>query len=311
MEQMIGVMEKGMPREKLDVTCSIVTYNSDPEELRCSIQSVFETRLKVGVFVIDNSPTDSLRQVSESNGAKYRLCSRNLGFGAGHNLAMRACLDSSKYHLVLNPDARLEPGALESVFRFLEEHPRVGLLSPRVLFPDGTLQYACKLMPSPFTLAGRRFLRGPLARVLKKQVSEYELRDQDFTRVFSVPVVAGFCMFCRCEALKQVGLFDERFFMYLEDYDLSRRIKSEYDVVYYPDAQVIHRADRGSYKHPHLLRIHILSAIRYFNKWGWFFDNFRKDENRRALSQSADTELALPDGFALGIPPSVSTKGQD
>jgi len=90
-------------------------------------------------------------------------------------------------------------------------------------------------------------------------------------------------MFLRTRALEEVGLFDERFFMYLEDVDLCRRIRRGWDTVLYPHVQVFHEYARGSYTDPVLRRHHIVSAIRYFNKWGWLFD-----EERNAFNAACD-----------------------
>ena len=92
-------------------------------------------------------------------------------------------------------------------------------------------------------------------------------------------------MFLRTEALKKVGLFDENIFMYLEDIDLNRRIFSKYKTIYYPDATVIHEHQKESYKNKKLLKVHIQSAIYYFNKYGWFFDKERTNINRNVLRE--------------------------
>jgi GT2 family glycosyltransferase len=82
-------------------------------------------------------------------------------------------------------------------------------------------------------------------------------------------------MFIRTKIFKEIGLFDERFFMYLEDTDLCRRIGEKYKTIYYPEAIVYHEYAKGSYRSNELLKIHIESAIKYFNKWGWFSDKER------------------------------------
>jgi GT2 family glycosyltransferase len=279
-----------------DVTCSIVTFNSDPEELVRAINSFLATSLRVKVMVVDNSPGDTLRALAESAGAHYRQSPRNVGFGSGHNLAIRECLKSSKYHLVLNPDAHLECGALERMFAYMEANTRVGLLSPKVVFPDGRLQYSCKLMPAPSDLIARWVFRDVLAKppfrhgpgkAIVRRLLNYELRTLNLEQVLSVPMVAGCCMFFRNAALAKVGLFDEKFFLYFEDFDLSRRVKAAYETVYYPGAQVLHRADFGSRKDKKLFAYFIKSSILYFNKWGWLFDPQRRAENLRTLKQEA------------------------
>jgi GT2 family glycosyltransferase len=100
-----------------------------------------------------------------------------------------------------------------------------------------------------------------------------------------VPYLSGFFMFLRIEALNYVGLFDERFFMYPEDIDLTRRIHKYYKTIFYPYTEIVHGYERGSYKSFKLFYIHIVNIIKYFNKWGWFFDKERKMVNKKILSQ--------------------------
>jgi hypothetical protein len=108
-----------------------------------------------------------------------------------------------------------------------------------------------------------------------KRLSAFELCDMDMTKVLSVPYLSGCFMLIRRDALQKVGLFDERFFMYFEDLDLTRRIHERYQTVYYPGATIIHRHDKGSYKSMKLLFYGIHSAVQYFNKWGWLWDRQR------------------------------------
>ena len=88
-------------------------------------------------------------------------------------------------------------------------------------------------------------------------------------------------MFIRAEVFEKVGIFDERFFLYLEDVDYSRRIHSQFKTIYFPEVSIIHSHKKGSFKSPKLMIIHIISAIKYFSKWGWFFDHERANFNNR------------------------------
>ena len=92
-------------------------------------------------------------------------------------------------------------------------------------------------------------------------------------------------MFLRSRALKKVGLFDERFFLYFEDTDLSRRIWRNFRNVYYPSVCIYHIHRRASYRDPNILRVHLRSAVQYFNKWGWFIDPERWRINREVIKK--------------------------
>jgi len=119
----------------------------------------------------------------------------------------------------------------------------------------------------------------------KNQIEKFELRASGYKKIMNVPYLSGCFMFLRTEALKDVGLFDERFFMYPEDIDLTRRIHRRYKTVFYPNATIIHHHAKGSYINTRLLFIHISNMVAYFNKWGWVFDKERRSINREILKQ--------------------------
>mgnify|MGYP000101886375 CR=1 FL=1 len=102
------------------------------------------------------------------------------------------------------------------------------------------------------------------------------------------PYLSGCFMFFRSEALLALGGFDERFFMYMEDVDLSRRCASKFGNVYYPLAKVTHLHERASHKNINLLKAHLKSTFQYFNKWGWFYDSERNILNRNCLKQFSE-----------------------
>lgn len=266
---------------EFDITSTIVTYRNNLGALQKTISSFLNTELKVKLYVVDNSPTDEIQELCKDKRIKYIFNYANVGFGAGHNIAIKKSLNLSKYHLVLNPDIYFEKGVLEEIYGFMELNDNIGEVMPRVLYPDGSIQHLCKLLPTPCDLIFRRFL--PFKSLKEKRNNFYELQFTGYDKVMDVPCLSGCFMFIRTEALKKVGLFDERFFMYLEDTDLSRRIHKYYRTVYYPKAVVYHRYEKGSYKNLKLLKYHIESAIKYFNKWGWFFDKERNLTNRRTL----------------------------
>jgi len=102
----------------------------------------------------------------------------------------------------------------------------------------------------------------------------------------NVPFLSGCFMFFRTQVLKDIGLFDENIFMYMEDIDINRRIHAKYKTIYYPNVSVYHEYERGSHKNLRLLRISIESSIKYFNKWGWFFDKQRNIMNNKILEDT-------------------------
>lgn len=266
-----------------NVAASIVLYENSLQQVRKCIESVKSENFLVKCIVIDNSPTDKLNELVAGNArTEYIHNPSNSGFGAAHNIAMQASIkNGNKYHLVLNPDVYFEKGVLETLYDFMESNPDIGLIMPKILYPDGSIQYLCKLLPTPMDLIRRRFF--PASKYLAEKNFLYELRFTGYNKIMDVPYLSGCFMFIRTEALIRVGLFDERFFMYMEDVDLSRRIHKHYRTVYYPEVSVFHEYEKGSYKNSKLLRYHLLSAARYFNKWGYFNDSERKSINSKCL----------------------------
>ncbi len=268
------------------INVSIVLFNNNPETISKAINSCLLSELVYKIYLIDNSPTDELREFSKlDHRIVYIFNNANLGFGKAHNIAMKKSIEEcTPYHLVLNPDVCFEEGVLEELYKFMEENTDVGLVMPKVLYPDGRIQYLCKLLPTPFDLFGRRFLNFyPFKKYIEKRNEIYELRFTGYDKIMEVPYLSGCFMFIRTKVLEKVGLFDERFFMYLEDTDLSRRIHRVAKTIYYPYVNIYHEYVKGSYKNKVLLKYHIQSAIKYFNKWGWLFDREREEINKKIL----------------------------
>ncbi len=271
------------------IRASIVTYKTDPLLLRGAVDSFTRCPLAGLLTIIDNSPTDALRKHCEVRNVEYFFSGRNVGYGKGNNFALKESIDKAQYHLVLNPDVSFEPMILEQLYHFMELRPEAGLAMPRVLGPNGHLQMCCKLLPTPFNLATRRFF--PFKNWLRKLNDRYEMNETGYDKVMNVPFLSGCFMFLRTEALKKVGLFDDRYFLYAEDTDLSRRIHAQFQTLYYPYAHITHVHARGSYKDFGLTFQNIKSAVQYFNKWGWWFDEDRKIINDRARASARPLEM--------------------
>lgn len=235
--------------------------------------------------VVDNGGSDEIRDAVQEMGGIYVRTGQNLGFGRGHNLALKQLAGvDAPYHLILNPDIAFDADALGSLARVMDSHPDVGLVMPKVLYPDGRNQYLCKLLPAPIDLALRRFLPAPWKSLARKRTALYELRCFDSDAPAYVPSLSGCFMFARRSVLEAVGGFDERFFLYMEDVDLCRRMLGVSRLLYWPGVTVEHVHQMGSYRSRKLLFLHIRSAIQYFNKWGWIRDYARKQINRETLA---------------------------
>lgn len=264
------------------ITVSVVLHKTPP----ALIKSVIDTLRKESVsriFIVDNSPDDSLRhQIPGDENIEYSHV-ENKGYGNAHNHAIRkAEAMGSRYHLVLNPDVRWEGAILDSLTEVMEQRGDCGLIQPKICNPDKTLQHTCRLLPSPADVIFKRFLP---AGWTKKRMDRYLLPDSAYETEFNAVYMQGSFMLFRMDALKDTGLFDERFFMYPEDIDITRRIRKRYAALYYPGISITHDHAASSQKFGKMMWIHIVNMIKYFNKWGWIFDAERKKLNRQLLKE--------------------------
>ena len=225
------------------------------------------------IFIVDNACEEAIEEMASRYGCIY-IANVNTGYGAGHNRALRMTLDAGgiDYHLVLNPDVSFEPSVLDDAIGYMDSHNGVGQLQPRVVYPDGTPQYAARMLPTPVDLLVRRFLPGVM---FSNRRDRYLLKHLDLSAPHDVPYHQGSFMLFRCDALREVGLFDERFFMYPEDIDITRRMHRRWTTLYMPSVTVVHRHRAESYRSLRMTWIHIVNMVRYFNKWGWIFDEER------------------------------------
>jgi GT2 family glycosyltransferase len=269
------------------VTASIVLYNHSAQDVGRLLEDLTKDAALSVLVVVDNGGSDDACAIAESLGARCLRPGLNLGYGAGHNLALRSLAAvAAPYHLILNPDIQMQSGLLGELVAVMDEVPEAGLLMPRVLYPDGSTQYLCKLLPTPFDLILRRFAGGPLQWLFSRRMMRYEMKDFDYFRPAYVPVLSGCFMFARRSVLESIGGFDERFFLYMEDTDLCRRVGDVSRLLFWPWATVIHSHAQGSYKNLHMLRLHVRAAVAYFNKWGWMRDPVRKVRNLAGLTEA-------------------------
>jgi GT2 family glycosyltransferase len=256
--------------QAMEITASLVTYKNDPEILHSLMSSLIESeQVDIKLWVVDNSPTPALEDffACYSWVNYYYNQGNNIGFGAAHNLALRQ-IEKSDYHIILNPDVFFEANVIQELINYLENQKAVGLISPKIFFPSGELQYLCKRYPSLFVLFARRFIPKPFQGLLKKRLDWYEMRETGYNRVMDVPYLSGCFMLFRKKYLDEIGYFDENIFMYLEDADITLRMSQKYRAVFYPYVHIYHHWAKGSYKSFRLMLITIQSAFYFFQKHG-------------------------------------------
>ena len=217
----------------VDLTVSLVTANNKNLILDC-LRSVYEASkgLEVEVYVVINATSDDSEEAIKRDFSQVKLIvnREKLGFTHNHNMVMRR--GKGKYVLVLNDDTVMLDGALRKMVNFMESSPDVGILGPKILRPDGSLEWSCG---KSFSHKYEYFRVGALNPCLPF------LPKRRLKRTSEVSWVTGACLLARCKALQGVGFFDENIIIYFEDADLSyRMIKAGWKLVFYPGAEIIH-----------------------------------------------------------------------
>lgn len=257
----------------MDVTVSIVNWNTRDELRECLASVLAQEGVDFEVIVVDNASSDgSADMVRSEFGHRVILVhnTSNIGFGAGHNQAIR--IARGRYVFLLNPDSRLtEKNVLASMTVYMDASREVGVLGPRIVNPDGSLQFSARRFP---TLAAAAFRHTIWGRLFPNNrfVRRYMMTDWAHDREAEVDWVSGAAMMLRAAMLEQVGPMDEGYFMYCEDVDLCKRARMKrWKVAYWPGATVSHRIGAASDQNPiAMIRQHHRSMLRYFLKFNRF-----------------------------------------
>jgi GT2 family glycosyltransferase len=222
---------------------------------------------KLKVFVIDNASNDNTADLLKKHylWTEFLQNEQNLGFGAAHNKALP--LLHSHYHVLINPDVIFVEDVLTPLFTYLDEHPEVAMITPRILNLDGSEQKLPKLQPRLKYLVARRYEQR--FGWAKRLCQEYVRADEVFSEPTEIETCTGSFSVIRTEVFQQIGGFDERFFLYFEDNDLSRRAHEHGSLVFYPQASVLHRYRRLAMSNNRAFLLQIRSMLYYFNKYGW------------------------------------------
>lgn len=243
------------------VSIGIVSYNNQGK-IKNVVSSIKEFTKKVDykLFVFDNGSIDNTKDevLNADQNVEFIENGENLGFGKAHNLAIP--LIDSKYHAIVNPDIILNDDTLSKIVEYLDNNPDIVLAVPKILFPDGTEQKLPKLKPKLIYFLARR------TPFFKAKAKEYIMEDIEITEPLEVEQCTGCFMVIRTEVFKKLNGFDERFFMYFEDSDLTVRAKQYGKTMLLPQFSVIHEWERSSSKSLKYLMIHINSMIKFLWK---------------------------------------------
>ncbi len=256
----------------IDTTISLVSVNQK-HDLERLLPSLTEAagRTPSEILLVDN------RSCDDSAGYVRRLYPEIQvlenpevsGYGENHNLNLQRA--QGRYFVIMNSDMTVEPKIILCLADFMNECNDIGIVSPKILNADGTIQGFNKRYPTIYDLLLRCFLPKTFQQLFKRRLDYYEMRDIGYDHIYDVQFLSGSFMFCRTDLLKKVGGFDPEYFLYFEDVDLCRRVQKTHRTVYNPSVSVVHYWKREAHKNWLFTYYFIRSAFRYFNRWGYKF----------------------------------------
>jgi GT2 family glycosyltransferase len=253
------------------VAISIVTYNSQHIfKVLDNLKKEFGQDSLFRFIIFDNNSTEEYKKrlIKYQDFVDITFYEENKGFGFGHNYNLLQA--NEKYFLVFNPDIILVRDDLLKMIEITDRDDSIALLVPKILNSDGTTQHLMRDRISVFDYALRFIPFQFVKKIFTKRLSSYELRDIPNDRDVDILFGSGCFMLLSGKDFKEVGGFDERYFMYFEDNDLCRELKKRKKrIVYTPFSQVVHYYERGAHKNSRLFKIFMKSMYKYFNKWGW------------------------------------------
>ncbi len=258
----------------------IVSYNSC-FWLKQTLDSLYEyyisgSKYNVTVTVVDNASGDDSVQMIEQNYPQINLIKsqRNCGFAAANNIALKK--SAADYIMLLNSDTQLSDKSknIDTLIDMLEKDNRIGMITPKLLLPDGTMDKAChrgepSLIDCVFYFFGFEKLFPEI-----KFFTRYHLLYKDLTTVHEVDAITGACMITKLKYFKQAGFFDERFFMYSEDMDLCRKYRQNgYKIIFNPDVEIVHHKYKSGLQaknkqiNKNIKKHFYNSFLLYYDKW--------------------------------------------
>jgi GT2 family glycosyltransferase len=273
------------------LSVSLVTYQSNSALLRrtlaslqAAVQGLAPTDQADGwqcsLVVVDNGNTPALLRallaefpLLAPHSSQLLSNDHNRGFGAAHNRAIKSQAIKSRqtdYHLILNPDVEMTTTALSTALAYLQQHPEVVALSPHCTNNKGEVEYLCKRYPAVLDLFLRGFAPRWLRQCFAKRLAHYACHDVVASgQSQAVPLLSGCWFLCRTSALQAVGGFDERYFLYFEDFALSQQLSKHGELHYLPTSQIVHHGGYAARKGVRHIGYFLRSAVRFFQQYGW------------------------------------------
>ncbi|WP_119328662.1 glycosyltransferase [Cysteiniphilum halobium] len=268
----------------MKITLTVVLYKHSQTMLKNFLLSCEKSVLyaqhaldaKFQLYIVNNDTSkeidyeiNELKNNSSALSIEFINSDKNGGYGYGNNFVLDKV--NGDYHLVVNPDIIFFEDTFLKAIQFMEAQKGVGLLTPMIYDQNSQLQFSCKKNPTLFS----QFLRFTFKhekRFFKTYLERYEYQDHSYSsEIYDVPNCTGCFMFFRVNVFKAVRGFDERFFYYMDDCDLSRRALEVSRTAYVPSVRVVHEYQGDAYKNKKLRNEAIKSAFKYWRKWGGLF----------------------------------------
>lgn len=261
----------------MDISIIIVNYKSKDLTLDCirSIKAADWPGLDYEIIVVDNYSGDlSDNDLKPFGEIKYIMNGQNCGLGTANNKGIKSA--AGKYIVIMNPDTAVKKDTFFKLYDFMEKNPEAGVVGPKQFNLDGSLQDSFFRWPGILTPLYRRTPLGK-TKFGKKDLDRFLYKDYNKDNAGEVDWLLGSFLFCRGEALRQVGMYDESFFLYFEDTDLCKRFyRSGWKVFYYPSAVITHHHKRQSARTPWYKFFtnkatwhHLASWVKYLIKWNF------------------------------------------
>ena len=252
--------------QNYNISASIVVYNS-PDDAHKTVETVlkYTEDMDFDLYVIDNASPEKIGEKLMASFEKphYILLDENVGFGKGHNKVLDRI--NSKYHFIINPDIVINEKTITDMCKFMDEHPDCSISCPKVLNPDGSVQYLAKRRPSLSALLSRRIHKG----TFKKIEDKYLAMEKDHNKSFEAEFCTGCFSVLRTDVFKKIKGFDPQYFLYFEDADITMEAKKYGKAYYNADATVVHMWHRETEKSFKPFMLQLRSMFIYMKKWGY------------------------------------------
>ncbi len=241
---------RGLSFKKMNekIAIAVINYNTK-EHLKQCLESIIEQGEKADIYVVDNASIDGSQEMIKKEFPEIKLIEnrKNLGYSRAANLVLKKIKEG--YIFILNSDTKLESGCLLKLSNFMEKEDSVGSCGPKIINTDGTIQDSRRHFPSFIdatfhAFIGNLFPGNPFSR-------RYKMMDADHEKSYLVDWVSGAAIFIRAKAAQDIGYFDERYFMFVEDTDFCYRLwQKRWKVYYFPDAIVVHHIGKSTSQKP-------------------------------------------------------------